>query len=813
MKYIFLTLAIHILFAQYGFCSKGSISGQILQIDSITVIQGVSVYLEQTKYGTSTNSIGSYRIDGIEPGDYTLIASCVGYFTQKQRIRVDAGINTALNFTLVETISTLPGITVMTGGEARLREIPGSVQYISPRELQKFLYTDVNRTLRNIPGINMQEEDGFGLRPNIGLRGSGVERTSRITIMEDGVLMAPAPYAAPAAYYFPTMGRIQGVEILKGSSQIKYGPYTTGGAINMISTQIPDQLSGRLSILAGSYGFRSVHAHAGNSHKNVGYMVETFQYGADGFKELDNGGNTGFNKEDYLAKIKLNTNADAKVYQSLLFKIGQSKEVSNETYLGLTQEDFDLNHVRRYAGSQMDKMTTEHNQFSLTHYAEFSKFLNIKTTAYHSDFSRNWYKLDVVKNSEGRRTGISGILDNPMDYTEEYGLLTGNSSINNDALEVKANNRNYYSRGIQTILSSGIQTDKVSHNIDFGLRFHQDQEDRFQWVDKYAMDAGVMKLSEAGVPGTESNRIEQANAFASYLQYRLQVGKFTAIPGIRYELMEFTRDDYGKNDIQRTGAELNSRSNRVDEIIPGVGLEYVFNESLSTFLGIHKGFAPPGSTEDTKPEQSINYEIGGRYNRRVFSGQAIFFLNRYSNLLGADFASSGGGGTGDLFNAGEARTTGLELQASYDLLSGGSKVLMLPLSLAYTYTNGVFLSDFVGEFADFGTVQSGDQYPYLAPNQLSVMLGLEHYLFDFNVSTRYMDAMRTTPGQGTIPADEKTDAYFVVDISGNYKVNRSINIFSSLTNITNSAYMVARRPAGVRPGMPRAINIGISANF
>ena len=142
---------------------------------------------------------------------------------------------------------------VMFGSKYIAENRSGSAHYISSKELNKFNYTDINRVLREVPGVSIYEEDGFGLRPNISLRGTSPERSAKISIMEDGVLIAPAPYSAPAAYYFPSIARMQAIEILKGSSQIQYGPFTTGGAINLVSTAIPDEFSGNLRTSMGRF--------------------------------------------------------------------------------------------------------------------------------------------------------------------------------------------------------------------------------------------------------------------------------------------------------------------------------------------------------------------------------------------------------------------------------------------------------------------------------------------------------------------------------------------------------------------------------
>lgn len=796
--------------------AQGIIEGRIFQSDSSS-LSSVSIYLENTNFGTASNSLGNFKLGNIPSGEYTVVFSCVGYEKTLQKVNVVDGETTTLNVKVLENTTTLDEFAVsaksLTGGITGVKKLPGSAYYISPKELEKFSYSDINRSLRIVPGVTLTEEDGFGLRTNIGLRGTGTERSSKITVMEDGILIAPAPYAAPAAYYFPTAGRINSIEIMKGSSQIKYGPYTTGGAINLISTPIPVGFSGKADMLIGSFDYKQFHANVGESFKNFGYMIETYQFGSDGFKKLDVDGETGFNKQDYLAKFRFNTNTNAKIYQSIEFKIAQANEVSDETYLGLTEKDFDLNPIRRYAASQMDKMTTQQRTYSATHFVKFTKNVSLTTTGYYTEFKRNWYKLNNLTDTAGNNVSIAKILDNPDEHEEFYNIIRGNSSINSDALTVRANNRSYQTSGVQTALNIKFNTEKTNHNIELGFRYHIDEMDRFQWDDIFQMNDGSMLLTKAGIPGTQDNKIESANAIATYIQYKLNFKKITFTPGVRYENILFNRLDYGKNDIRRTGINLKERENQVDVIIPGATVDYQFNKSFNAFVGVHKGFAPPGSTPETKPEESMNYETGLALYKDALTLKIVGFYNDYQNLLGADLEAAGGGGTSNLFNGGAAISYGIEFFATYDFFASLNNKYRLPLAVSYTYMNAEFKNTFASSFEAWGDVTKGDQLPYLANNQLNVSLSLEHPKYSLNLRGNYMDAMRTQAGTGSIPSNLKTDAYFVLDANITFKIHKETALYAGISNIMNNEYIVARRPAGLRPGMPRMIQGGVKVRF
>jgi Fe(3+) dicitrate transport protein len=792
----------------------GTIEGSVIDAASHVPLADANLTVVGTQTGGSSAINGRYSILGVPAGEYIVGASMLGYRDAQLTVTVREGQVARLDFLLNSHWLEIPEIVVervmLTGGLKGIESLPGSAHFISPMELERFDYGDVGRVLRRIPGVNIQEEDGYGLRPNIGLRGSGSERSAKITVMEDGVLIAPAPYAAPAAYYFPTVGRMQAIEVRKGSSQIKYGPYTTGGALNLISTQIPSQLSGRFDLLAGGDDSHVVRANIGTSFKHAGFLLETYQSGTDGFKQIDGGGTSGFEKRDFLGKIRLATDSNARVYQEVTVKLGRATESSDETYLGLTDADFAATPSRRYAASQADRMSTEQSQVVARHVIRASAAIDVTTTLYRTDFSRNWYKLDAVRSVDGvAAVRIGEVLTNPSDYIDEIDILQGSTSENEDALVVKANNRSYYARGVQSVVGVGLATRRTRHEFELGIRVHEDQIDRFQWNDQYRMADGIMVRTVEGIPGSESNRVERARATSGFLQYRLVYGRLTFVPGIRYEHVSLRRLDYGRDDLMRTGIDLSDRANAVDSWIPGVGLDVDIAAGLHAFAGVHRGFAPPDSRDGTLPESSLNYELGGRLLNGMLQAEAVLFYTDYSNLLGADLAASGGDGTTNQFNGGAVDVHGLELSAAYDLGMLSRRGYSFPIRANYTFTSAQFKNSFESDFEPWATVRAGDDLPYVPRHQFGASFGLETRRFSFDLSGEYSGRMRTNAAQGDYVDGQSTDAHLTMDFAASYRVSRRVRLVGRVLNLTDVEYVAARRPAGIRPGLPRRLAIGI----
>lgn len=702
-------------------------------------------------------------------------------------------------------INVLADRSRISGIGQNFYRIPGSLSIISKAEVLEFHDTDINRVVSQVPGVYIQEEDGYGLRPNIGMRGSGLERSSKINMMEDGVLIAPAPYSSPAAYYSPTAGRMESFEIRKGSSQVKYGPHSTGGAINYISATIPKELDFNGLLSLGEYGSQVARFKSGMSSKNYGLMIQTHNEKSEGFKELQGEGNTGYDKSDFLFKARINTNSDLALLE---LKLSSTDEISNETYLGLTRDDFEENPYMRYRASQKDKMDADHQQVSLT--AIFKPFdnLDITSTLYNNDFHRNWYKLNKVNGH-----GIASILSSNNSSDSTYQLLSVNNSID-DIYDIKANNRIYKSRGIQTILRSNFKFIGKQNDLMVGFRVHSDEMNRFQKSDKYKMYDGNLIMTTEGIwgEGSKNNRLYLASANSMFIENELTWSKAIITIGSRMESIHLERKDWG-SDLNRDSTASSINKDKLNIIIPGIGLSYQLFDGAQIFTGIHRGFSPPGPGFDDEdkvlPEESNNFELGLRFNQGFHNAELVTFYNDYKNLLGED-TEAAGSGTYAQFNGGKVLINGLEF--SYSNMFKINK-LFLPFSFSNTYTVAKFKNNFDSDFSPWGNVSMNDELPYIPRNMLHARIGIEMGNIQSYIRFKHIDKTRTVAGKDKLSETNSTDAINSIDLVSKYSINKNIIFEIKFYNITNSKSSVANRPAGLRPNMPRQIITSISFDF
>ncbi|WP_105170638.1 TonB-dependent receptor family protein [Pseudoalteromonas sp. T1lg24] len=697
-------------------------------------------------------------------------------------------------------------ITIISHGD-KLRTESGSATLVSEVELEKYEYDDIHRILAKVPGVNIREEDGYGLRPNIGFRGVTPERSKKVTILEDGVLIGPAPYSAPAAYYFPVTTRMTAVEVFKGPAAIKHGPQTVAGTLNMVTRQVPFEMTGGLDLATGTDGYQKAHGYFGTEvAKNLGLLVEGVRLQADGFKEIDNGSDSGFKKNDLLVKTKYLLDGQA-FDQSFELKLSYADENSDETYLGLTDADFNANPYRRYAASQPANMDTEHTQIMFTHNLSNDVF-SATTRIYRNDYERAWRKLGGLTSSNA---SLSAIMTNPELHEREYAVITGeqNSVLDGETsmfLVMGTNDREYYSQGIQIDADYEFSLGGLDHKLAFGVRYHEDEIERKHFSENYQMLDGYAEKTASDKVFTTTN-IENTEALSVYIEDTVKLGNLTVSAGVRGEDMDMYYTDLAdRDDWQRKSTQI---------WLPGVSGFYQVTENAGVLFGVHQGFVPssPQQASDVKVEKSINYEFGGRFNDGATNIELVSFFNDYSNLK-ESCSQSSCGTQGDLdreFNGGEVNVYGLEaqLRQSYPI----STQFDMPYSFTYTYTKSEFLESFESDFEQWGDISDGDSVQYLPEHQLNFEIGLAANNWETNLIVKYVSEMDEAAGDNVTLSGFKTESSVIVDVSASYDLGQYGRIYGKVDNLTDEAYIISRRPYGARPNKPRQFVIGYKYQF
>ena len=694
-------------------------------------------------------------------------------------------------------MNTVETVTIVGSQE----DVAGSATVLSNEDLAKMVDTDIHKILSAVPGVYVRTEDGYGLRPNISIRGTAPDRSGKVTLMEDGVLIAPAPYTSASAYYFPTTGRIHAVEVLKGPAAITQGPSTIGGAINMISTPIPDTTGGSITSEMGSDGLSRTHMTFGLNSGKLSGLLEVHNHSADGFDSIMNvGGNTGFDKSDTLAKLRYTSG----VHQ-LTVKMLEVDETSNQTYVGLSQVSFDMSPRKRYGMSKYDVMNNDGDQTSFAYVGDFEAF-TVRATMWSNDYHRDWFKVDKANNTKahGVEDGIDEVIAaaNAGDANAQA-ILDGDLAV---TVKLKHNNRFYTNEGMQFDVSKQIGM----HDLTFGYRDMEDSESRLQSYECTDQAAGgalsALVSCSTGFTGS-NNRLRTTTATSWFMQDTITMGALAVTVGHRSE--EFDKVELRWDDGVPTRTMLNSsypKSSSGDYSTSGVGATYDMNENLKLVAGFHQGMSPVFGGD---AEQADNMELGFRYNKDVTALEVMYFASDYANLVGECKNSSGGDcEAGDTFSGGEVDVSGLEVSAS--TIIEGSDNISYPMALTWATVSSEFQSSFDSDY--FGTVAAGDDVPYLPESQLAAVVG---FVTDQGLSGDVRIAKYgSTCSTAQCGAFENIEAYTFIDLSLRQKVSEKMTIYTVIENITDDADIVARAPKnGARSQKPKSMKFGFTFNF
>jgi Fe(3+) dicitrate transport protein len=682
-----------------------------------------------------------------------------------------------------------PQINVIGNKPELINRIPGSASIISSNTLKSMKPISGNEMFREVTGINAVDEEGIGLRTNIGIRGLDPDRSRTVLMMEDGVPVALAPYGEPEMYYTPAIERMENIEVLKGSGSILYGPQTIGGVINYITNDPPINSELKLNLKGGGNGFALGQVGYGNTIDNTGFYASVLH------KQADKIGTTEFDVNDLTAKLNFQTGQNSHIG----IKLQVYDELSNSTYIGLTQSMYDGGEYFTEIAPN-DQLDIRRYSASLTHDYFLSENAFLRTTVYGYTTKRNWLRQDFSRSPVLNGTGV----------------VFGDTTISGGAIYMRNTtgnrNRQFEVAGVEPRINIKYFIGELKNELEGGLRFHYEKAFE-QRVD------GEIATAQSGNLREDEIRTGYAGSF--FAQNRIYFDDYLSIiPGLRLEQFNFERDIFR---INFTDTSITNEDD-VFAVIPGLGINYNLTNSYSVFAGVHRGFAPPrikdaitngGVALKLEPELSWNYELGIRANlTSYFYFELTGFLLDFSNQIIPVSESSGGSGTG-LVNGGETLHRGIEGSVHLDLHSMIKTDYQLSIVASGTYSNAIYSNDrFITANDELINIKD-NRLPYSPEITFSGSLlfktpaGIGLQFAGNYVGEQFTDQLNTTSpspdGQtGLMPS------FIVFDLTGSYEVTQlNTIIFVSIKNLFDERYIAGRRPQGIKVGLPRFISAGV----
>ena len=831
-----------LFFFLFSLSFSSDLTVSVFNKDDLLPLRDANIIIKNDKgfnRGGAANDNGIFKAENLDLGFYEIEIRFIGYKNYTDKIEISSSLNQSIKCLLEIESILIPELEIISNLSSPYEKLPGSAYVVNNQSLRQINPIGTQEILERVPGITAFSDDGIGnSRISIGVRGLNPRRSSRVLILEDGIPIQPALYVYPNMYYNPPIERIDGVQVIKGSGTVKYGPQTMGGVVNYYTSRPKDFLSRDINLVIGENGYTSLFTEVnGFGTDKIKSSIQLLGKKGDGFRQ-----NNSFSQLNGTFKTNYNISENKNLY----FKLGSNYENSNATYTGLTEWSFDND--PKFNPKENDNFEIFRSSLDIIHTEKVNNHL-IKTDKFFSSyFDRRWWRENdiFILASDYENNVESPTFQSP---DSPFNLVrTGNGSDNFGIL------RTFYVLGFERQYALTSTFFNFPSKYEYSGRVYwerfiddkkigdaPDSRDGIYYYeseicnDETLLDDGsctdFKDLNNNNTYDDSETVVGQSHnyetmALSGYLSNTTEFDFLTLNLGMRFELFEQERIDRlnGSTYLDQTTFEL----------LPSISFIKEFN-MFSIFGGVHKGFTAPSSGAlkvtnfvldaglDLKAEKSWNKELGIR-------SRGASFIDYEMSLFNVNIENMVAAGRGTAFkNLGKITTYGTELNLTLNFLS-----------LSKIHLSHTFLKTEVNEgvLARYSFISSGgpisiegNELPYSPENTL--IIGIEQTLLNkinLRLDYKYVSEVFTDFHNldesfiSNIGIQGPVDSYSLINFSLNYEISDKIGFNIVAKNLMDTVYIGSRLhsnpgqrqaniSSGIIPGNRRQINFGINYKF
>ena len=625
---------------------------------------GVSVILEGTTKGASTNEKGLYEIHRVPVGEQTFVFSSMGYQTVKQVFEVTpnpSGTHTHLNVSLQEEAQQLQEVEIIGRRESSykntssfsgtktataIRDIPQTINYVTKEVILDQGASTVNDVVKNVSGVSQYTTyNDFSIR---GFRTTGNRNSGNLL---NGMRAQTSLWSASS------LANIERVEVIKGPAAALFGNAAPGGIINRVTKKPLLQRQHTVSVNTGSWGTLKTYGDFTgplNESKSLLYRLNLGYETTDGYRDLQ-GRNTltiapSFS---FIPNEKTRFNVDITYYR-LDGKVDRGQTIFGDADL------YSVPITRSLSATNDFLRETQMNiSLGLTH--KITDNLSFNSTYLNSSYSEDlrehnqansYYMQQQGKANTGdptkilmqallrQRTFRNNSFNNYFNYNFTTGLVKHTLLVGYDYFQVE-------------LLPGASQLTAGGYLLKNGKTTTTFNPAR---LNTYVVDANNNPVTNVAVfdlnKPTTGNVMKETGKYiftsgntkptlqtshGVYLQEQLEVSIVKLLLGLRKEFfMDYI--NYKENNEEKIEQQA---------LIPRVGLVITANDNINFYSTWMKGFEPQTAAIQSDPDRyggpfdpvySELYEMGVKtdwFNNRLSATASVFKIIQQNSLYDA----------------------------------------------------------------------------------------------------------------------------------------------------------------------------------